>query len=343
MSSENNEVKIPLIWRLRAWWHGYDLDDIRARLSKSTEPLSGDISPPAEETPEEKYPDSPPKRDDERDDEDDEIEFIEENHVAVKAVWDTERAHVAQIFWGDGFCGPGGPENIIHMTEPLNVNSKRRTMVIGAGLGGPVRVIHKEYTAPVDGYESSEKLATAGMSMSLEAGIAQDAPIIHIDLENNPAFSRKYDRAFAKESLFIIPDKPRLVQAIHDQLKKDGLFLLTDYIITETADRDSEPFRKWCDLEPYAPKPVTSEAMLACLEEAGFTLKLEEDITDFYLGLIADARKHAKKIIAGMESDEVKNVTILTYMYNEAVFWDTRARLLRNGDLKVIKYLCSRP
>lgn len=331
MSSENNEVKIPLIWHLRAWWHGYDLEDIKARLSKDSEESPAEPPEVKENDPDTPVPDG------------NEIEFIEESHVAVKAVWDTERAHVAQVFWGDGFCGPGGPENIIHMTGPLNVNSKRRIMVIGAGLGGPVRVIQKKYTAPVDGYESSGKLAAAGMSMSEEAGVAEDAPVIHTDLENNPAFSHKYDRAFAKESLFIISDKPRLVRAIHDQLKEDSLFLLTDYILSDTADRDSEDYRKWCDLEPYPPKPVTAEIMLSCLKDAGFILKDDEDITGFYLGLITSARNHAKKVITLMQSDEIRNVAVLTYMYNEAVFWDSRARLLRNGDLKVIKYLCSRP
>lgn len=346
--SEDNKIKIPLMWRLRAWWHGYDLEDVRARLSKSDdEPMAKSPEDNRGNNPKDSgHPDNLPQPDDGTSDTDDgafdiddDIEFIESDHIAVKAVWDTDRAHVAQVFWGDGFCGPGGPENIIAMTAPLNINSKRSAMVIGAGLGGPVRAMQKEYDTPVDGYESSKELATAGMEMSEVAGVAQDAPVSHIDFENTPRFPRSYDRAYAKESLFIITDKSNLVQSIFDHLKKDGLFLLTEYILSENADQSSILFDQWRTLEPYQPRPVSSDEMESCLENAGFSITVNEDITDFYLDLIVAARIHAKKVIKTMEADDVKDPTILKYMHNEAIFWDTRAKLLRSGDLKVIKYL----
>lgn len=345
-SENDDEIKIPLIWRLRAWWHGYDMEDVKAKLAGTDGVLSEDAAQPAKK-PQESVSEQPKSEESQSDnddsavdeDVDEDSDSSENGHVAVKAVWDTERAHVAQVFWGDGFCGPGGPENIISMTASLNINSKRTTMVIGAGLGGPVRAIQKEYDTPVDGFETAEKLAAAGMNMSLEAGVAQDAPIIHLDLENVTEFARSYDRAYAKESMFIISNKPQLIQTIFDSLKKDGLFLLTDYILSEDADQDSASFKKWCKLEPYEPKPVISSTMESYLEDAGFSMKDNEDITDFYLNLISDARSHANKVINAMESDNVKDVTILKYMHNEAVFWDTRANLLRDGDLKVIRYL----
>lgn len=337
-SSEDTDIKIPLLWRFRSWWHGYDLEDVRAKLSKTNN------TPTANST---ENPHNP-----EGDSEDlilddintslidDNFKLLEDDHIAVKAVWDKDRAEVAQVFWGDGFCGPGGPENIISMTTPLNINSKRTAMVIGAGLGGPVRAMQQKYDTPIDGYESSKELATTGMAMSQEAGVAQDAPITHVNFEDAPHFPRSYDRAYAKESTFIITNKSQLIQGIFDHLKKEGLFLLTEYVLSEDADQDSAVFREWCDLEPYKPYPVTSAAMESCLEDAGFTIKLQEDITDFYLNLISGARSHAKKVISIMEASNVKDVTILKYMLNEAVFWNTRAKLLRSGDLKVVKYLC---
>lgn len=360
-SSGKTKTKTPLKWRLIAWWHGYDLDDVKTKLSTSDDipqtsknaPLQPTKSFIDQQESEEQYdfedkPTASYPQDDGEDlsgnddsaiDVDDDIEFINDDQVVIKAVWDTDRAHVAQVFWGDGFCGPGGPENIINMTEPLSINSNRTIMVVGAGLGGPVRAMQKEYNTPVDGYESSKKLATDGMEMSQEAGVAQDAPIIHFDFENSTRFSRKYDRAYAKESMFVIANKSQLIQTIFDHLKKDGLFLLTEYVLSEKADQSSALFNKWRKLEPYEPRPVSTVDMEAYLEDAGFSIRVNEDITDFYLDLIVDARAHAKKIIDTMEADDVVNVTILKYMHNEAIFWDTRAKLLRKGDLKVVRYL----
>lgn len=362
-SSENKKTKIPLKWRLNAWWNGYDLDDLKAKLSKpmsnperSNESLKNPATPDFhnQNSPDvhnknsiEKHsPETPPPEIYNSYDRngpasiDDDIEFSEDDHVVVKAVWDNNRAHVAQVFWGDGFCGPGGPENIINITESLKINSKRSIMVVGAGLGGPVRTMQKEYNTPVDGYESSTRLATDGMIMSVEAGVAQDAPIMHLDFENMTKFARRYDRAYAKESLFTIGNKLSLIQTIFDHLKDDGLFLLTDYVLSESADQSNALFNKWRLLEPDEPKPVTAGDMRSYLTNAGFTLRVNENITDLYLDLIGQARAHAKNVINTMEADGVQNLSILKYMHNEAAFWDTRAKLLRDGDLRVMKYLC---
>lgn len=32
MASNNNSVKVPMKWRMKAWWEGYDMDDVRAAL-----------------------------------------------------------------------------------------------------------------------------------------------------------------------------------------------------------------------------------------------------------------------------------------------------------------------
>jgi len=346
----DKKTKIPLKWRLSAWWNGYDLDDVRARLSQhmtSTE-VPGDLAdlsalstPPSQSSPQVNRvtPQYESKISHDVEKNDTEIEFSDD-HVVVKAVWDTQRAHVAQVFWGDGFCGPGGPEQIIKITEPLNINSKRSTMVIGAGLGGPVRALQKNHKTPVDGFESSERLAIDGMQMSVDAGIAQDAPILQLDFENITEFSRRYDRAYSKESLFTIENKMGLIDTIYDHLKKDGLFLLTDYVLAESADPNTALFEKWRLIEPEAPKPITAGDLRGLLTNAGFSLQVNDNITDLYLDLIAQARTHALKVLNAMEKDGAHNLSLIKYMHNEAAFWDIRAKLLRNGDLRVMKYMC---
>lgn len=43
-------VKVPLKWRMKAWWEGYDLDDIRKRLAREEEIDEADFEKSAEKT-----------------------------------------------------------------------------------------------------------------------------------------------------------------------------------------------------------------------------------------------------------------------------------------------------
>lgn len=366
-TSVENKAKSPFVLRVMAWWHGYTVEEYKKILINPDDNSSKDNAQTSEvsskkpkksyydqKDSEEEYhfedkPVASYSQDDSEDqigDDDPEMEFDndlgfdEDGHVVVKAVWDTDRAHVAQVFWGDGYCGPGGPDNIIGMTAELGINPKRTTMVLGAGLGGSVRTIQKEYDAKVDGYETSEQLATDGMEMSLKAGVAEHAPIIHQDLENCTSFDRSYDRVYIKETLFIINEKSQLIETIYNHLKADGIVLLTDYVVTEGADQNNALFKKWAKLEPYEPNPVLSEYLEVCLKGAGFTIRGTEDLTEFYLHLISKTREHARTVLTSLEGEDLNGVNMIKYMHNEAVLWDTRAKLLQSGDLKVVKYLC---
>ncbi len=362
--SNNNKNKPKLSTRLKAWWHGYDVDDVVATESKNhnnAPAIKEEKANSAAATEEHKpswlkeeeeaeyhfedtsvaeYDAENSPEDEEEDDYD--YEAMLKNHIPVKAVWDTERAHVAQMFWGDGYCGPGGPDNIINMTAELRINSRRTTMVLGGGVGGPVRAIQKEYDTEVDGYEPSEQLAKDGMEMSQEAGVSDMAPIIHLDLENATEFNRSYDRVYAKEALFTIEAKDKLVGAIANSMKEDGVLLITDYIATDSANLDNPLFQKWKLLEPYEPRPVKENLMESLFALSGLTLKSKEDLTGFYLHLMEQTREHAREVISTIDSSDESKLNTIKYMHNEAVLWDTRLRLLQKGDLKVMKYICAK-
>lgn len=368
--SNNNKNKPSFSLRLKAWWHGYELEDVIATQPKSQNNFNAskddsthavkegkEVSSPAEE-----YIPSWLKKEEEADyhfddtepasyepyaspadekEKDFEFDFAED-HVVVQAVWDTNRAHVAQMFWGDGYCGPGGPDNIINMTTELRINSTQTTMVLGGGLGGPVRAIQREYDTEVDGYEPSEHLANDGMDMSRDASVADKAPIYHQELESCTSFKRKYDRVYAKEALFTINNKSLLIETIANYLKEKGMLLLTDYIVNPDADQKNPLFQKWKKIEPYEPKPETDDFMEHCFSNSGLTLKSNEDLTEFYLHLISKTRDHARKVLKNFYGADNDDMSIVKYMHNEAVLWDTRSKLIKKGDIKVIKYLCTK-
>ena len=46
--------------------------------------------------------------------------------------------------WGEGFATPGGAKYMIDFFQLLDLSEKRSLLKLGAGLGGPARVMTKE-------------------------------------------------------------------------------------------------------------------------------------------------------------------------------------------------------
>ena len=80
MADEDNNVKVPLKWRMKAWWEGYDLDDIKARLNRG------------EEDP---FVDDEAETEDNQDGDDTPSEAL---------IWDDKRLETTQLIWGEGYC-----------------------------------------------------------------------------------------------------------------------------------------------------------------------------------------------------------------------------------------------
>jgi len=129
MAVQEEQVKVPIKWRMKAWWEGYDLDNVKAALARggdveeelknNSEPVTRELKPEAD------------------------------NDEAM--VWDDKRLETAQLIWGEGYCGPGGSEYVTSMSKLLGMTSKMSVAVIGASLGGPSRVLASEFSAWITG------------------------------------------------------------------------------------------------------------------------------------------------------------------------------------------------
>lgn len=313
MGTTNKEVKVPLKFRLKAWWEGYDVADMEAKMLARLAREATASAPPK---------DSP---------------------VVIKAEWDEARIAIAQMVWGDGFCGPGGPENVIAMSKLLALSPKLSAMVIGAGLGGPSRVLAKEFGVWISGYESSKELAEGGMKMSRDAGLEKKAPIKHCDLDNVYDFERQFDRAYSKEAMFTVENKARLLEAIYGNLKDDALFLMTDYVIKDVDSLADPDVVDWLRQEPLDPFPVTSGTTTRTLEAVGFNIRVNKDITEQYLAMITDAWANADQIVATLSQQGDSAKTNLRAILNEAEFWSRRTKIMKSGQLRVCRYLAHKP
>ena len=308
--ADKNTQKPSLKWRLYAWWKGYDIADIEEILRQRQR---------AKNRPEEE---PPPLNEEER-----------------QSQWDEARVRVTQMIWGQGFCGPGGRQNVIDMSKLLALSPKMSAMVLGAGLGGPSRVLAQEFGVWINGYECSDILAREGMDISTAKGLEKKAPIQQCDLDNTPTFNRTFDRAFSKEALFTLQNKPALFKTVFDQLKKDSLFLISDYFIKDQDSLSLPDMVDWTSHEPLEPCPLTPETMAEALEGAGFTIRVKEDITAPYLDMINAAWGNTENQIKDLAADEETRKNNLQALQKELELWNRRSIAFRSGELILYRYL----
>lgn len=316
MAENADDIKVPLKLRLKTWWKGYDLDDVKARL-KALQPgeaaEDGNNKDPAAKAKTSNLP------------------------------WDKLRVEMTQLIWGDGYCGPGGKEHIEGMCKLLAMNSEMSAIVIGAGLGGPARVLAEEFGVWITGYELSKDLAEQGMQMSTDAGLASKAVICHIDPEQKDPFDRQFDRAFSKEALYCFPDKNKIIQDTFDTLKDSALFLITDYTLSDISVLENPEVQKWLKQEATQPYPVTAGNMKTSLEEVGFIIRVNEDISGEYVELIEHSWSKAATVAQHLSEKGDEGVDAIKSLMEEAEHWALRAKLLKEGQIHVWRFLANKP
>lgn len=317
-TKKNTPVKL----KLKAWWEGFDQDDVRKAYLDAV----------GEDEPEEK-----PK-----------ARSAVAKKASEKAVpkeelifdpWDEDRIDISQYIWGKGFCGPGGPEQIIALSKMLAMGKKETLLDLGCGLGGPARTLTKEFGVFVLGYDESAKLIEAAKEMSTMAGVQSKHEFFEYKPGEIKEFDRRFDRALAKETLLTIQDKKSIIELIFEWLKPEGMFLLVAYCLSAESVVAREDYRKWKEGEPVKPYPVTTDELVGMMEKAGFVVRVNEDISDQYTDIIASAWKGADQVVEKLMSEKESGPRLVNCLLQEAEYWSRRSKLLKDGTLEVRRML----
>lgn len=325
MADTSNAEKISFKLRLRAWWEGYDVNDLQALLAGGANEQ-----------------DNLPVEEPEKEEEILTVSKQPEEEADSPLEWSEARIDVTQQIWGEGYCGPGGPEQIIAMSKLLGMTSEMSAVVIGAGLGGPCRVLTEEFGTWISGYEAVEMLAVKGMEISTDAGMEEKAAIIHYDPASDEPFGRKFDRGIAKEIFYTIEDKTKLLKRIHGEFKDDALLLVTDYTLGEESALSDPDVQKWMSLEAVTPHLVTADKMAEIITGAGYKVRVNEDISQSYIELIAKSWSQADKIFADLAKQGEDGKKTTEILLHEAEFWSLRSKLLEKGLIRLQRYLASK-
>ncbi|WP_162906486.1 methyltransferase domain-containing protein [Algihabitans albus] len=232
-------VSLPLRMRLKAWWHGYDLQVTR-RLKELEENDHG-VSLEVEEQP-----------------------------------WDGPKFKVPQLIWGEGFLTPGGAERTAELVKPLALDKSMSVLDIGGHLGGQARLIAKDFGAWVTAVEPDPELAAVADLLSEREGLGKKADFHAVDPDSAAFRKNAFDVAISTDALYTIESKRPLLAAVGKALKKRSQLLLSDYIRDETVS-DTAALEAWMKLEPRPVHLWNETEYRACLKKLRLDTRVFSD------------------------------------------------------------------
>jgi SAM-dependent methyltransferase len=308
--------QIKLGQKIFAWWEGYDLDALIA-LAMATPQASVEV-PVAPANPE---------------------------ASSTKPIpfdpWSANRADVAQLIWGKAFCGPGGPEHVISMSKLLALTPEMSIADLGAGLGGPARVLAEHFGVWVTGFETSNYLVTAGNEMSHISGMARKAPIKHFDINSSEPFERRFDRIYGHGFLSNLKTLPDMINKVSAALKSDGLLLTTDYFARDRKTLTDPDVISWLAAEPHKPNLHSIDKALKEFEAHKLMVRVNEPMTDQYTKLVTDGWKVADQLVAELMEDG-EAAQLVPFVLQEAEIWSRRLKIFASGKVAVRRILAAK-
>lgn len=327
MSGKEKEAKqkkkgaMPLTLKLKAWWEGYDLEELEKRYLESL---------PEEEAP--KKATKPKKAEPEPEPVDEDL---------PTDPWNKDLININQYIWGDGFCGPGGPEYIVQLSKLLALSPEMSMFQLGCSIGGPARVLVDKFGVWITGYEESEMLAEKGHDMSIQMGMEKKAAITHYEPEGFEGFDRKFDRGLIKEALFTIQDKKNIIERLEEKLKPGGLVLLTDYVIANESVVGKDSFKEWKVGERRMPYCALSDELEEMFKGVRMQVRVSEDISESYVKMINEAWAGADRVAAKLAKEE-DGPRLIQILMREAEFWTRRKQMLESGDLQLWRIVANK-
>ncbi len=251
--------------------------------------------------------------------------------------WPAARREAAQIVWGEGFIGPHDEPYILSLVNILRLNPEMTILDLGAGLGGPTRVLAEKQHLWVTGREISAELASAGMELAHKAGLALKAPIERIDPAAPDLPTKKHDVVLAFDAFYRIEDKAQFFDAIGASLKPTAQVIFTDLVAGEKAN-GGNAVKRWTDLDPEPVHLWTVGDYSEALKKQGLSIGLTPlDLTGSYCDRVISGWWKAQQRLREIKARGDGDVALLAALVREVEMWACRTEALQSGELAVYR------
>lgn len=186
----------------------------------------------------------------------------------------------------------GGRAATVPFLKTLGVGAGDRVLDLGCGLGGPARFAAQTTGAQVTGIDLTGEFVTTGQALSEMAGLEGQVVLVQGSILDLPFAPDSFEAAYMIHVGMNIADKAGLAAQVARVLKPGGVFGIYDVMRVGQGDlRFPVP---WANDESHSAL-ASPETYRAALEQAGFVLEHEADLTgfatDFFARMAAAPRR----------------------------------------------------
>lgn len=252
---------------------------------------------------------------------------------APSALLHGKQVEAIQSVWGEGFMEPGGSDSAISVLAPANVKPTDTILDLTIGFGGTAVTAATRDKLWIEALEPEPQFAEIASKNIQISKVSERVSVTPTDFDKLSLPEKRYDLIYSRERLFAMENKALALRAVADGLKDNGTLIVTDLVATEN-DANAAAYENWVTSERIKPAPWTRNAYLKTLEKLGFTIRLDEDVTDDYLTQIHHGWKAMMRCVKERKGDSEYTDCLL----QEGDFWRKRADALQSKALSLHKF-----
>ena len=241
------------------------------------------------------------------------------------------KAEMLEMLWGEGYELPGGATFAQKLRQNAKLVDGERCLDITAGLAGDACALAQHHKITIEALECDAELMGNARATITKAGL-EDAVILSMqDAATTPFANQTYAAVFAREKLFTLPDREKLMANIAPALCPNGMMIITDFMLAERSS-DNEVLKDWHKTEPVMPIPLTQDEYNELFVANGLTVDECNDLSEDYIRFIHEGWKRLHSFLQTAKLSPETAAMLIT----EGNMWLGRCKMLEAGQLRLI-------